>query len=146
VDSYDPARTHAFWTDTNLPGRQELAAPVPSTQVIELAEGTKTFAAKVGIDEASRASDVNPRIRFFVFGEEPDPQQYLAVEGEPLVPRFPGGLDADALIARVYQHALGRTPREAEAKAAREFGVTTAAGLEDFLWAIALSPEFQFIR
>lgn len=146
VDSYDPARTHAFWTDTNLPGRKEVIAPVPSSQVIELRPGTKWFEAKVGIDAASRASDVNPRIRFFVFAAEPDPKQYLAVEGEPVVARFPKGLEADALVERVYRHALARGPREAELRAAREFGVTTPDGLEDFLWAVALSPEFQYVR
>jgi hypothetical protein len=52
----------------------------------------------------------------------------------------------DTLIARVYRHALGRPPSPAEQAAAREFGVSSPAGLEDFLWAVAMSPEFQFVR
>ena len=146
VDSYDAARTRAFWYETNLPGRKELAAPVPSTQVIDLPVGLKRFQAKVGIDEASRASDISPRIRFFVFDREPDRQQYLAVDGEPAVPRAAPTQDADTLIARVYRQALGRSPSQAERAAAREFGVSTSNGLEDFLWAIAMSPEFQYVR
>ncbi len=138
VDSYDPKRTHAFWGDK--------PAPVPSTQAIDLSKGARYFETKVGIDAASRASDINPRIRFFIFAEEPDPKQYFAVDGEPPVARFPPTQDADALIARVYRHALARPPREAETKAARDFNVTTPDGLEDFLWAMALSPAFQFVR
>ena len=146
VDSYDAARVRAFWHETNLPGRKQLAAPVPSRQVIDLPADLKRFQAKVGIDEASRASDISPRIRFFVFDREPDPQRYLAVDGEPVVPRAAPTQDADALIARVYRHALSRLPREAERAAAREFGVSTPDGLEDFLWAVAMSPEFQYVR
>ncbi len=147
VDSYDPARTKAFWADTNLHGgRKLLPAPVPSTQRIDLRPGTKHFEAKVGIDQSSRASDISPSIRFFVFGEEPDPKQYLAVDGQPPVVRAPLATDAAALIARVYRHALARAPRAAERKAALDFNVTTPDGLEDFLWAVALSPEFQFVR
>ena len=147
VDSYDAARTRAFWYETNLTGRKELPAPVPSTQAIDLPAGMKRFQAKVGIDKASRASDINPRIRFFVFAKEPDPQQYFGVDGEPAVPRaLPTTRDADTLIARVYRHALGRLPSQAERAAARDFGVSTPDGLEDFLWAIATSPEFQYVR
>jgi Protein of unknown function (DUF1549)/Protein of unknown function (DUF1553) len=147
LDTYDPARTKAFWADTNLPGgRKQLPAPVPSTQVIELRPGTKHFEAKVGIDQSSRASDISPSIRFFVFGEEPDPKQYLAVDGEPPVTRAAPFQEDGVLIERVYRHGLGRAPRPAERVAARAFNVTTPDGLEDFLWAIALSPEFQYVR
>ncbi len=147
VDSYDPARTKAFWMDTNLPGgRKRIAAPVPSTQVVELRDGVKEFEAKVGIDEASRASDIGPSIRFFVFGAEPDAKRYLAVDGDSPVAPPPPSQDPDALISRVYRHALGRTPSAAERNAAREFGVSSPDGLEDFLWAVALSPEFQYVR
>jgi len=49
------------------------------------------------------------------------------------------------LIDRVYRHALSRTPSAAERRAARAFGVTKPDGLEDLLWAVAMSPEFQYI-
>ena len=69
------------------------------------------------------------------------------MDGEPAVPRaLPTTRDADTLIARVYRHALGRLPSQAERAAARDFGVSTPDGLEDFLWAIAMSPEFQYVR
>jgi hypothetical protein len=146
VDSYDPARTKAYWMDMNLPGRRQLDAPVPSTQVVDLQGSGPYFEAKVAIDESSKVSDIGPSIRFFVFGADPDPKQYLAVDGEPPVARAAPTQDAEALISRVYRHALARLPRQAERQAAREFAVTTPDGLEDFLWAVALSPEFQYVR
>ncbi|MBM3795108.1 MAG: DUF1549 domain-containing protein [Acidobacteria bacterium] len=145
VDSYDPARTEALWTETNLPGgRERIASGASSTNVLDVS-GLDRFRAKVGLAESSKASDVNPRVRFFVFGEEPDPKQYLAVKGAPPVAVPPVLRNADALIDRVYRHALSRTPSAAERRAARAFGVTKPDGLEDLLWAVAMSPEFQYI-
>lgn len=147
VDSYDPARTKAFWYETNLKGQKEpLAAPVGKTQVIDVPEGMKRFRARVGIDKESKASDINPRIRFFVFDQEPDPRRYLAVAGEPPVAPPAVTRDPGALIGRIWRHALSRTPSDREMVAARAFQVETQAGLEDFLWAVALSPEFQYVR
>lgn len=145
VDSYDPARTEALWTETNLPGRPRIASGASSTNVVDVA-GLDRFRAKVGLADASKASDINPRVRFFVFGEEPDSKQYLAVQGAPPVAMPPVLREADALIDRVYRHALARPPSAAERRAARAFGVTKPDGLEDLLWAVAMSPEFQYIR
>ena len=83
---------------------------------------------------------------FSFFSQEPDPKQYFAVEGDPPVARPAPMQDPDALIAGVYRHALGHAPRDAERQAARAFNVTTPDGLEDFLWAMALSPDFQYVR
>jgi mono/diheme cytochrome c family protein len=51
------------------------------------------------------------------------------------------------LIQEVYGNALGREPTQAEAQVALELVGQPAqkAGLEDFLWAVAMLPEFQLI-
>lgn len=53
----------------------------------------------------------------------------------------------DALLARVYQRALGRAPTATEAAIGRELlGATTQRdGVEDLLWSLAMLPEFQLI-
>ena len=58
------------------------------------------------------------------------------------------GGDADKLIRNVYLKALGREPIEAEAASARELVGSPASveGVQDFLWAVAMLPEFQLIR
>lgn len=51
------------------------------------------------------------------------------------------------LIQEVYGNALGREPTKAEAQVALQLVGQPAqtAGLEDFLWAMAMLPEFQLI-
>ena len=52
-----------------------------------------------------------------------------------------------ALAGMLFQRALGRGPTEAESRLAGEMIGTPAqrAGVEDFLWAVAMLPEFQLI-
>jgi hypothetical protein len=57
-------------------------------------------------------------------------------------------LDADRLITEVFQYALSRDPDNAERNAARGFfknQTVTAEAVEDLLWSILLTPEFQYI-
>ena len=56
-----------------------------------------------------------------------------------------GQPDPNQIISRIYQHALGRDPNPEERQIANDLLKTGAAGLEDLLWAVFLSPEFQFI-
>lgn len=159
VGSYDPARVKAGWADIafdrgEVPGerveltfkgekspRSALAAKLPSTVVLDVPRGATRLTATVGVDQSSLLSEINPRIRFFVFGEQPDPAQLYAVEGAPPVER--AAVKKGALLDRIFRHALGRAPTAAEKKLA---GKLDAPALEDTLWAIFLSPEFQFIR
>lgn len=85
VDSYDPLRTRAGWGDArfdngSLPLATEpvkfkgdteptaaVIAKVPSTLEVDVPAGATRFQATVGVDETSLASDINPRIRYFVF-------------------------------------------------------------------------------
>ncbi|MBM3813466.1 MAG: DUF1549 domain-containing protein [Acidimicrobiia bacterium] len=143
VDSYDPARVVAGWAGARLvgpEGERELAEAVnvkaPSTLVIDVAGKSYTrFQATAGVDPKSLESDISPRLRFFVFTEEPDRQRMMPVKGEPPVPA-PAGFS----VERVYRHALGRAPKAKEKR--------IAAGMlpEDLLWALVVSEEFQYIR
>ena len=57
--------------------------------------------------------------------------------------------DVERLIASIWRQAYSRDPVPAELAAARQFargGRLSADGLEDLLWSVFLSPEYQFIR
>jgi hypothetical protein len=53
----------------------------------------------------------------------------------------------DDLIPKLYKEALGRKPTAQELQIAREIVGQPAqpAGVEDFLWAVTMLPEFQLI-
>jgi len=130
-----------------------LAPPVPSETVYPIAgRGFTRFRAVVGIDESSLKSDISPRIRFFVFTEAPDRQRLVQVGGSTPVPA-PAPERAPLVLAiRLYQQALGRDPEAEERRVAAQIlagsgpaGAVTAEGLEDLLWSLFLSPEFQYI-
>jgi hypothetical protein len=101
----------------------------------------------VGVDQQSLPNDINPHVRFFVFTQEPDHHQLVRVEGEPPVPESPENAAGNKLVTELYRYALARDPQPAERRVAKEFlkGKRPAEGLQDLLWAIFLSPEFQYI-
>jgi hypothetical protein len=159
VDSYDPARTRAGWAgiqfaETNgamlFKGDKEsaraLLVKVPSTIVLDT-KGASRLTANVGVDAESLASDINPRIRFFVFRAQPDPDRLIAAEGATPVPRPPALRGERALVNRVFLHALARKPTGPEFEVADEFlRGGKPEGLEDLLWSVLLSTEFQYVR
>lgn len=57
-------------------------------------------------------------------------------------------LPAEALVVRLFRHGLQRDPAPAELAAARTLlsGPAVEESLEDFLWALAMLPEFQYIH
>jgi hypothetical protein len=100
------------------------------------------------VDAKSLKSDINPAIRFFIFDREPDPRRLVRVAPSTPVARPTGPFTPETLVARVYRHALQRTPTAAEQSVAAEVlkDKLTAGGVEDFLWMTLMSPEFQYIR
>ena len=159
VDSYDPTRTRAGWAgiafakangavmfkgDTH--SSQALLMKVPSMMALDTM-GAERLTASVGVDVESLASDINPRIRFFAFSEQPDRSRLIAAEGETPVARPPSLKDKVALVDRVFLHALARKPSPKEsAVAAGYLRDGKPEGLEDLLWSVLLSPEFQYVR
>ena len=139
---------------TPLPHEYGLMTGLPSEIIYDLRGGTyERFQAWVGVDEGSHESDISPKVRFFVFTEEPDREQLSGVSGQvPVVaPELPTSWKG--LSQYLYRYALGRSPTGAELEVAilllqdsrTEEGISSE-GLEDLLWSIFVSPEFQYVR
>ena len=129
---------------TGLPG--ELVFPLDG-------KGFTRFRAVVGVEEGSLASDIHPSVRFFVFDREPDRDRLVREEGDPPVARALGVASGDDLVTYLYRYCLARDPSASERKLAlsllRSPGPGEALdteGVEDLLWALFLTPEFQTIR
>jgi hypothetical protein len=127
-----------------------LLAGTPSTLRWNIAgKGFTRFRAEAAVDERSRKSDIGPAIRFFVFTEKPDHDQLIRVQGGTPAPLPPSKKwTADALTDRLYLHLMSRRATPAERRIAAEVmgSKPAAAGLEDVLWALLMSPEFQYIH
>jgi len=127
----------------------------PSVLVYDIAgRGFTRFRGIMGLE--NRPLDIgatlNPQLRFYVFDTAPNLDR--------LIPPFPGAplppppvlTTADALVDRVFWHALGRAPTAGERRVAQAAladparpGRPSATGLADLLWALVLKPEFQLI-
>ena len=131
-----------------------LVGPSSSEWVFDLTGGHYTrLRAIVGVDDSSQRDDISPQVRFFVFNQKPAPDRFVKVSGELPVPFKPAKYTAESLTQYLYLYALSREPNEQEKLLAREFLLAppnskkiSIDGLEDLLWAILLTPEFQFIQ
>ena len=169
VDSYDPSRVVAGWVNAStIRGRRKrrmaspdtemllqdgkrkaIAAPLGSALHFPLDGKQKRFVAQAVVDERSRQSDIGPAVRFFVFTEKPDLERLVRVEGAPPVAPVPREWTREALATYLYTHLLGRAPEAAELElAAKMLGESrpTLEGTSDLLWALLMSPEFQFLH
>ena len=174
--SYDPDRTLAAWLDMQVEGRSGIkkVKDLPTVSKLNLRDlkvqgkaeqqglavafskpmvfsiegmGYTRLRGRIAIDDSSTASDVGASVRFFVFAEQPDPQQMFAISGEPPVPLPSPVKSPMKLIDRLFLQALGRTPSEAERRVAQKIlGDGGVTGTEDLLWSLLLQPETQFIN
>jgi len=126
---------------------RSLISPVPAVLRYDIrGKGYTRFRAVVGADERSQIYHIAAKVRFFVFTEAPDRSRLVRVEGKPPVPP-PVQMSRTMLVDRLYRHALSRDPAAAERSVANEFLKEPGAeGIEDLLWAVLVSPEFQLIR
>jgi hypothetical protein len=155
VDSYDAARVRAGWVDATLIGPDGAVkldtslGDVPSSLRIDVAgKGYTRFQARALVDEKTRASDIGPNVRFFAFGEKPNPDQLIRVQGRPPRERPKTSWTGGELVGWLYQSLLARNPTPAERRIAENMvgARPSAAGVEDLLWAILMSSEFQYVR
>lgn len=161
VDSYNPSRVVPMWKDAmfvkgkervplrELIGQDPEKLKLPARLKVDL-QGKKfqRFQASVQVTKESTDSDVGPAIRFFLFDREPLLRQLVRVKKETPVVRPPARQTPEALAERLYLHAFQRQPAEAERAVLREILGTRleASGVEDLLWMILQSPEFQYIE
>jgi hypothetical protein len=179
-DSYDAARVKAGWMEAKLESasgtvdlstlkprqaaktgtvqvkgstaRPAILADLPSELTYDLkGKGFTRLKATVGVDEATTISEINPRVRFFLFKQAPDKKQLTAATGTTPVP-YEVGLAPEKLVERLFVQAMGRAPSREERTIAMDLlageGGTKKAspqGLEDLIWSLLLSPEFQYI-
>ncbi len=109
--------------------------------------GFTRFRGRVAVENSSLRSDIIPRIRFFVFQQEPNMERLVPVSSVTPVPVPPLLHSSAELVDRVFWHALGRAPSPAERRVAlAALGKqASAAGLADLLWAVMMSPEYQLV-
>lgn len=129
---------------------EAVTAKLPYEIVIDLPPGRyRSFEGAVTVDESSVNNEITPAYRAFVFDQEPDRARLVTGQGERPLPRIPVNADAQTLIRRIYRQALFREPSPGEMEVALRMMAPAhkveREGLQDFLWAVFVSPEFQFI-
>ena len=144
--SYDPSRVFAVLGRANFSGRHgdvslvDLSAEVrswtdrPTVEVdaesvavtppvefeIDLAgKGLESFQGSVAVSQESRRSDINPRVRFFVFTEEPDRRRLVAPTNDPPLEGPAAADDPGTLVANLYLHGMARKATPDELRAAK---------------------------
>ena len=133
---------------------EALVTGLPSELVFPLdGNGLTRFRAVVGVDEESLGSDIHPSVRFFVFDREPVRDRLVREEGDPPVSRILDVASGNDLVTYLYRYCLARDPSVSERKLALSLlgnpgpaEKLDTAGVEDLLWSLFLSPEFQTIR
>ena len=112
-------------------------------------KGFTRFRAQAAIDERSRKSDIGPAVRFFVFTEKPNPDRLIRLEGAPGYQPPQKHWTSSELADRLYTHLLARKPTAEEKVTVEQLlgsPKPSASGVEDLLWALLMSPEFQYIH
>ncbi len=156
VDSYDPSRIRVYWRGARLVGPAgeeplEEETQLGRERVVELAgKGWTRFRATLVVDPAANQSDIAPAVRGFAFEDPPNMARLVAVSGAPPVPPPTPERSPQRLVRRIYLHALSRQPLDGEIRSLSALlgagGGIDKEGLQDVLWMVLMSPEFQFIR
>jgi hypothetical protein len=117
-------------------------------------KGFTRFRGTLDLDNsrAEVGSTLNPALRFFIFGTEPDMARLLPpFPGTPF-PNAAAVTTPAAVVDRVFWSALGRAPSAAERQVAEAAiadaaapGKVSADAVADLLWAVLMKPEFQLI-
>jgi hypothetical protein len=134
------------------PEKPELAvtSKLPYEIVVDLPPGKYTrFRALVAVEDKSVNTEIFPVYRAFVFDQEPNLERLVIASNEIPVPVKGSWRTPEELLREIYLNALSREPTPSELKIAMKLvmqnGTVSREGLQDLLWVIVLSPEFQFI-
>ena len=126
----------------------------PSVLVYDIAgRGFTRLRGIVGLENARAdiGSTLNPQVRFFVFDAAPDMERLIPPAAGTPLPAPATVASVTEVVDRVFWHLLGRAPSVAERRLAEgSLGASggtrpTAAALADFIWAVTMKPEFQFV-
>jgi hypothetical protein len=116
-------------------------------------KGFTRLQGSVGLDLRCYTSEINSAVRYFVFDREPDRNELFPVTGPSPAALPPQVESKEMLVDRLFRHAWGRLPSDAEKKLALAAvddpahpGKPCATGVADLLWSLAMSPEFQLVN
>ena len=126
-----------------------ITAAIPNEVVFDIAgQGYTRFRATLAMHERTNDSEISAAIRAFVFDEAPNERKLVAVTGDTPLPRPTPVRGSAKILSQLYLHALGRAPSPEEARTGGALlgNQPTRQGLEDLLWVVSMSPEFQFVR
>ena len=127
----------------------------PSALIYDIAgRGFTRFRGRMAIENAVSeiGSTLNPALRFYVFDAAPDMYQLIPPSPALPLPAPPVPRTIDAAIDWVFWYAFGRAPSPTERRLAQDTlrqngdARPSADGLADLLWAVTMTPEFQFIN
>jgi hypothetical protein len=128
------------------PALDALVAKTPSSLVYDIrGKGFTKFRAVAGLDESGLRPEITAKVRFFVFTTQPGSGEYVRTTGDPPVQR-PSLSGGESLVRNLFRHAVSRAPSASELAIASALVARGAEGVEDLLWILVMSPEFQFIR
>ena len=136
------------------PAANALRVKFPSVLVYNIAgKGFTRFEAIPTTESVVLIQGESVTARFFVFDQPPSMDRLVPPSPETPVPPGPVLKTIPETVERVYWSLLGRQPSPAETQIATAAlrdpahpGHPSATGLADLLWALMMSPEFQFIR
>ena len=134
--------------------KDALRVKFPSVLVYDISgKGFTRFHGAPSLENVQYNQGEAVTARFFVFDQQPSMDRLVPpVPGTPL-PAQRTLKTIPETVDYVYLYALGRAPSPAERQIAEAAlsdaahpGQPSADGLADLLWAILMTPEFQFIR
>jgi hypothetical protein len=131
-----------------------LRVKLGSVLVYDIAgKGFTQFRGATGFEAIPMGQGETVTARFFVFDRKPDMDRLVPPHPETPLPAAAPPKTIAQTVDRVYWYALGRAPLPAERQVAAAAlrdparpGKPSADRLAELLWAVMMTPEFQFIR
>jgi hypothetical protein len=129
-------------------------AKFPSVLAYDISgKGFTHFRGAPSLESVQYSQGEGVTARFFVFDQQPSMDRLVPPKPATPLPPNPVLTTIPQVVDRVYWYALGRSPSPAERQIAEAAlrdpahpGRPSADGLADLLWALMMTPEFQFIR
>jgi hypothetical protein len=155
--TFDVDKAEVGWKDIVFEDAKGAASsPQPGTiprrpgsrLVFDVPASAVKLRANVWVSDASKASDINAAVRFFVFSREPDRKRLVRLAGgRPFA--APAKLaSVEDTIDRFWLQLLSRAPSPDEKQTALQLfpkNQLVREGVEDLLWSLLMHPEFQFV-